>query len=175
MSMRLATTSMMLSFFLTAMDLKGLLQCGASEMMRVPSYGGVAAVEHQHGDVLLDRGQNGGRVQDLGAEVGQLGGFFKADDLDAQGIGADARIGGHDAVDVGPDFDGLGGERAADQGAGEVGAAAAEGGGDAGFVGGDEAAHDRDLALVEERAQLFRGALFDEGVDAERPSGTASR
>jgi hypothetical protein len=35
--MRLATTSMMVSFFLTAMHLKGLLQCGASEMMRVPS------------------------------------------------------------------------------------------------------------------------------------------
>ena len=106
--MRLATTSMMLSFFLTAMDLKGLLQCGASEMMRVPSQAGVAAVEHQDGNVLFDRRQDGGRVQDLGAEVGQLGGFLKADDLDAKRIGADARVGGHDAVHVGPDFDGLG-------------------------------------------------------------------
>ena len=78
---------------------------------------GLLAVEHQHGDVLFDRGQDGGRVQHLGAEVGELGGFFKADDLDAQCIGADARIAGHDAVDVGPDFDGVGGERAAEQSA----------------------------------------------------------
>ena len=113
--MRLATTSMMLSFFLTAMDLNGLLQCGASEMMRVPSQAGVAAVEHQHGNVLFDGRQDGGRMQHLGAEVGQLGGLLKADDLDAQSIGADARIGGHDAVHVGPDLDGLGLERAADQ------------------------------------------------------------
>ena len=109
--------------------------------------GGVAAVEHEHGNVLFDGGQDGGRVQNLGAEVGQFGCFFKADDLDAQRIGADARVGGHDAVHVGPDFDGLGRERAADERAGEVGAAAAEGGGDAGLVGGDEAAHDGDLAL----------------------------
>jgi hypothetical protein len=143
--MRLATTSMMLSFFLTAMDLKGLLQWGAREMMRVPSHGGVAAVEHQHRNVLFDGRQDGGRVQDLGAEVGQLGGFFKADDLDAQCVGTDAGIGGHDAVNVGPDFDGLGRERAADERAGEVGAAAAQGGGDAGLVGGDEAAHDGHL------------------------------
>ena len=70
--------------------------------------GGVAAVEHQHGNVLFDGRQNGGRMQNLGAEVGQLGRLFKADDLDAQGVGADARIGGHDAVHVGPDLDGLG-------------------------------------------------------------------
>ena len=136
---------MMESFFLTAMDLKGLPQCGASEMMRVPSQAGVAAVEDEDGDVLLDGGQDGGRVQHLGAEVGQLGGFFKADDLDAQGVGADAGIGGHNAVHVGPDLDGVGGERAADQGPGEVGAAAAEGGGDAGLVGSDEAAHHGNL------------------------------
>ena len=99
-------------------------------------------------------------MQNLGAEVGQLGGFFKADDLDAQRIGTDARVGGHDAVHVGPDLDGLGVERAADQRAGKVGAAAAEGGGDAGLVGGDEAAHDRHLALGDEREQLVLARAF---------------
>ena len=39
--MRLATMSMMLSFFFIAMDLNGLLQCGAREMMRVPSLDGL--------------------------------------------------------------------------------------------------------------------------------------
>ena len=53
--------------------------------------GGIAAVEHEDRDVLFDRGENGGGVQDLGAEVGELGGFFKADDFDAQGVRADAR------------------------------------------------------------------------------------
>ena len=51
--------------------------------------GGVAAVQHIHRNVLFDCGQNGGRVQDLCAEIGKLGGFFKADDFDAQRIGAD--------------------------------------------------------------------------------------
>ena len=164
MSMRLATTSMMLSFFFTAMDLKGLLQCGRQRDDARALARGIAAVEHLHRNVLFDGGQDGGRMQHLGAEVGQFGGLFKADDLHAQRIGADARIGGHDAVDVGPDFDGVGGERAADEGAGEVGAAAAQGGGDAGFVRSDEAAHHRHLGLVDERAQLLVGALFDDGV-----------
>ena len=131
---------------MTAMDLKGLRQWRRERGDARALAGGVAAVEHEDGDVLLDGRQDGGRVQDLCAEVGQFGGLFKADGLDAVGVGDDARIGGEDAVHVGPDFDGLGLEGAADQRAGEVGAAAAQGGGDAGFVGGDEAAHDRHLA-----------------------------
>ena len=118
--MRLATTSIMLSFFLTEMDLKGLLQCGAREMMRVPSQPALRLLSTRTGMFFLDGGQNGGRVQHLGAEVGKLGGFFKADDFDAQRIGTDARVGGHDAVDVGPDLDGFSGKRAANEGAGEV-------------------------------------------------------
>ena len=96
--------------------------------------GRVLAVEHQHRDVLFDGGQDGGRMQHLGAEVGKLGGFFKADDFDAQGVGADARIAGHDAVYIGPDLNGVGGERSAKKRSGEVGTAAAQRGGDAGFV-----------------------------------------
>ncbi len=94
---------------------------------------------------FFDGWEDGGRMQNLGAKVGEFGRFFKADDLDAQRLRTDAGVAGHDAVDVGPDFDGSGRKRAADECAGEVGTAAAEGGGDAGFVGGDEAAHDRNL------------------------------
>src|SRR5208282_1793093 len=54
------------------------------------------------------RGQHGCRMQDLGAEVGKFGGFIEADDLDAAGIGTEAWVGGHHAVDVGPDFDARG-------------------------------------------------------------------
>jgi hypothetical protein len=115
-------------------------------------------------------------MQHLGAEVGQFRGFFKADHLDSQGIGADARVGGHDAVDVGPDFDGFGVQRAADQRSGKVRAAAAERGGDAGLVRADEAAHDRHAAgLHEMRTNMVRAAIFDQRVLRGWPSGTASR
>ena len=107
MSMRLATMSMMVRRFLAAMDLNGLRQCGASAVMRVPSFCGIARVEDQHRNILLHRGQDGGGVQHLGAEVGELGCLFEADGADAERVGADARIGGHDAVHVGPDLDGL--------------------------------------------------------------------
>ncbi len=70
-------------------------------------------------------------MQHLGAEVGEFGGLFEADGLHAQGLGHDARVGGHDAVDVGPDLDGAGVESAADERRGVVAAAAAERGGDA--------------------------------------------
>ncbi len=113
MSMRLATTSMMLSFFFTAIDLNGLLQCGAMEMMRVPSLEGLRLFSTSTGMFLLHGRQDGGGMQHLGAEVGEFGCFFKADDFDAQCVGADARIGGHDAVDVRPYFDGVRGQRSA--------------------------------------------------------------
>ena len=57
MSMRPATTSMMLSFFLTAMDLKGLLQWGASEMMRVPSHEGLRLLSTWTGMFFLTAGR----------------------------------------------------------------------------------------------------------------------
>ena len=123
--------SMMVSFFLAAMDLNGLAQDGGDGGDLGAFVLRVAAVEDEDRDVLLHGGQDRGRVQDLGAEVGELGGLFKADGLHAQRLGDDARIGGHDAVDVGPDLDGAGVQRAADEGGGVVGAAAAERGGDA--------------------------------------------
>ena len=59
-----------------------------------------------------------------------------------------------------PDLDGSGVEAAADEGSGVVGAAAAEGGGDA-LAGADEAAHDRDLAGVDEREDLRVKGVLD--------------
>ena len=65
-------------------------------------------------------GQHRRRVQHFGAEVGELGGFVEADDLDAACIGTDSRVGGENAVDVGPDFDAVGTEASAEDGGGEV-------------------------------------------------------
>ena len=160
---------MMLSFFFTAMDLNGLLQCGASEMMRVPSQAGVAAVQHLHGNVLLHRRQNRGRVQHLGAEVRQLRRFLKADFFHAQRVRADARIGGHDAVYVGPDLDGLRVQRAAHQSAREVGAAAPQRSRQSRLVRSDEPAHHRHFALAHQRQQLLRRTFFNDVVQRRRP------
>ena len=157
MSMRLATRSMMVSCFLAAMDLKGLRHSLAQRGDPRAFVFRIARVEHQHGDVFLDRGENGCRVQHLGAEVGELGGFFKADGLDAQRIGADAGVGRHDAVDVGPDLDGFGIHASADEGGGVVGSAAAEGGGDAIDGRPDEAAHDGHFVVVDQRLQMLAG------------------
>ena len=55
-------------------------------------------------------------------------------------------------------------EGTADEGSGEVGAAAAECGGDAGFVGADEAAQDGDAAGVDVGADATVAAVFDERV-----------
>ena len=103
---------------------------------------GAARIENQHRDVFLDGWNHGGGVQNLGAEVGQLGGFGEGDGLDAMAAGKNGRIGGEHAVDVGPDLDLFGVDAGAGNGCGEIGAAAAERGGDAVLGGSDEAAHD---------------------------------
>src|SRR6266496_4033801 len=90
-------------------------------------------------------------MQDLGAEAGQLGGLMKADLRDALGLGTEARIGGEDAADVGPDLYALGVERGADDGGGVVRAAASQRGDFAAFAGGDEAAEHGHQVLLEQR------------------------
>ena len=119
------------------------------------AFGGLVGVEDGHGNVMLDGGQQGGRMQDLGSEAGQLGGLMEADFGDALGLGTDAGIGGENAADVGPDLDAGGAEGGADEGGGVVRAAAAEGGDFAAFAGGDEAAENRDEVLREHRRDLF--------------------
>ena len=136
---------------------------------------GVARVEDQNRDVLLHGRQDGCRMQDLCAEVGEFRGLFKRDGFDTQSIAADARIGGHDAVDVGPDFDGTGMQCTAGERSGEVAAAAAERGGDAGGGCADEAAHDGHFAGFQQ-GQRVRGECgldgrFERGGLAERVVG----
>ncbi len=127
--------------------------------------GGVPRIEHEDGDGLLHGGQDGGGVQNLGAEVGEFGGFLEADGFDAQGLGHDARVGGHNAVDVGPDFDGAGVQASSDEGGGVVAAAAPEGGGDAGFVGPDEAAEHGSLAGFDEGQHVDEHGGLDGGFE----------
>ena len=55
--MRLATMSMIVSLRFTAMDLNGLRQCGASEMMRVPSFSGLREFSTSTGMFFLTAGR----------------------------------------------------------------------------------------------------------------------
>ena len=110
--------------------------------------GRVTGVEDVDRNIFLDGGQHRRGVQDFRAEVREFGSFVEADDFDAPRFGTDSRIGGEDAIDVGPDLDTVGAQAGADDGGGEIGAAAADGGGDSGAIRADEAAHDRDLRAI---------------------------
>ena len=123
--------SMMVSRFLAAMDLKGLRQCGGSGGDAGAFVLGVARVQHQHRDVLLDGRKDGGWMQHLRAKIGQLGSFFEAD---GRTRSASGQMRGSvvmmplTSVQISIDS---GVQAAADQGGGEIRTAAAEGGGDA--------------------------------------------
>ena len=67
------------------------------------------------------------RVDDPGAEVGELEHLLVAQPRDRQGVFDAPRVGRHHARYIGPDLDPLGVERGADQGRRQVGTAAAQG------------------------------------------------
>ena len=100
-------------------------------------------------------GQHRRRMQNFRAEVGEFGGFVEADDFDAARFGTDPGVGGEDAVDVGPDLDALGAQAGAEDGGGKIGTASSDGRCDAGAIRADEAAHDRDIAGIQQRLNFF--------------------
>src|SRR5579883_2360144 len=55
------------------------------------------------GNLLFDQRSEGAGVQHFGAVVRELGGFRVSDLIEDGGIGDQSRIGGHNAVDIGPD------------------------------------------------------------------------
>ena len=99
--------------------------------MRVPGTSGRRELRISTGMFFSMAGTHGGRMQHLGAEIGQLGGFGEGDGFDAMAAGQDGGIGGEHAVDIGPDLNLFGADARADDGSGEIGTAAAERGGDA--------------------------------------------
>ena len=58
-----------------------------------------------NGNFLFHGGTNGFVMNDLGPVVGKLDGFGKADLREHSSVGADARVGAEDAVNIGPDPD----------------------------------------------------------------------
>ena len=119
---------------LQAIDLTTLPQVhGFGDDARAGDFG-AARIENQHRNVLLDGRNHRGRMQHLGAEIGQFGGLGEGDGLDAMAAGQDGRVGGEHAIHVGPDLDLFGADARAHDGCGEIGTAAAERGGDAIFA-----------------------------------------
>ncbi len=114
-------------------------------------------IEHANGDAALHGRQDGLGMQHLGAVERQLGRFDVGDLRDGARVGDDARIGGQDAADVGPDLHFVGVERRAQNGGRVVGTAAPQRGADAGFRRADEAGHHRHDAAAEQRHQSGLG------------------
>ena len=132
--MRVETMLTSVILRLHAMDFTTLAQGTRSATMRVPATSGRREFRIKNRNVLLDGRHDSGRMQHLRAEIGQLGGFGERDGLHAMAAGHDGGVGGQHAVDIGPDLDLLGADTGADDGGREVGAAAAQRGGDAVFV-----------------------------------------
>src|ERR1035438_4370856 len=83
-------------------------------------------IQNQYRNALFDGRQNGGRMQHLGAEIGELGGFGEGDGFDAMAARQDGGIGGEHAVDIGPDLDLLGADAGSYNRGREIGTAAAK-------------------------------------------------
>ena len=121
-------------------------------VMRVPGASGRWEFRMRTGMPRPTAGRIVARVQDLGAEVGELGGLVEAQLRDDAGRRHHPRVGGEHAVDVGPDLDLVGGEPGPEERGREVGAAAPEGGGEPGRGGADEAADHRHEPVGQQRA-----------------------
>ena len=103
---------------------------------------GIEGVAHQNGNVAHTHRKDGGGIDYLRSEVAQFGGFVVRKFVDREGSGDDAGIGGHEPVDIGPDFEHFGTEGGGKNGRSVVRTAATEVGGAAVLdIGRDETAH----------------------------------
>lgn len=118
---------------------------------------GVEGIEDADGDVLLVDGVDGGWIEDFGTEVTELHGFGEGELVDEVGGVDDFGVGGHEAIDVGPYFEGVGVKSSGEDGGGVIGATASEVGDLVIGIGGDEAGDDGDGGKGGE-------GLLDEGV-----------
>ncbi len=104
----------------------------------------IQRVEDADRDPLLHGGLDRGGVDHPRAVVGELAGFGVREVIDRPRVGNQARVGGQDTADVGPDLDLLRGHRTADDRGGEVGPRAPERGDVPILVATDEPRDDRD-------------------------------
>ena len=110
---------------------------------------GIEGVLDEDWDILMANGVDSGRIDYLGAEVAQLRGLHIAQLVDGVGGGDDARIGGHEAVHIGPYLQRVGIEGGGDDGCRIVGATSSQVGHIAcRHVGSDEAGYQRTFGQV---------------------------
>lgn len=89
-------------------------------------YFGVHGVEEADRDVVHLGGEDTGGVENLCAEIGELGGFVKREFAYGLGVVDEAGVVIVHTVDVGPDLDLVGKEGSANERGGVVGASALE-------------------------------------------------
>src|SRR5258708_37209727 len=73
--------------FLRRDGLEEILAMWRSRRDSCPLTRRIERVKDEHRNIFLDRRQHGGRMQDLGPEVGELSSFVEADDLYAACVG----------------------------------------------------------------------------------------
>src|SRR5581483_10714214 len=111
----------------------------------------IARIQNKNWNILLDRGQDGGWMQDFRSEISKFGGFIEANDFDSASVWAQIRVGGHHAVDISPDFDSIGAQSRANDRCRKIGAPAPDRCSDPVASCADEAAHHRNMALFGQR------------------------
>ena len=119
----------------------------------------VEGVLDPDGNLLLAYGIQGGRIHHLGAEVTQFGGFLVGQFVDDVGRLDNAGIGGHEAIDIGPNLQYRGVQGRCEDAGGVVGTAAAQGDDVTGAVAGDEAGNDGDGTSLPISGELFGDQL----------------
>ena len=102
-------------------------------------------------------------MQNLRAEISQLGGLGERNRFHAMSAPKNRGVGRQHAVDIGPDLDLFGADARPHDGRGVIGAPAAERGSDAIPGRADESAHDHDLCLRQGRNRFSQpGVSFGE-------------
>ena len=127
--------------------------------MRVPGLDGAKLFFAPDRDGFIHQWREGARMQNFGSVISQFGGFAEAYLGKDFGIGNQARIGGHDAIYIGPDPKLGGADGGGDDGGGEVGTAAPERGGTAVDGGSVESGKHRSRAGGEQWIEPAMGAL----------------
>ena len=107
----------------------------------------------------MDGREQGCRMQNLCAEIGELSSLIEADALDRSSVRTEPWIGRHHTFDIGPDLDAIRFQHRTNDGSRVVGTATAEGSRYAGFSSCDESAEHGDSLLGNEWHNFLVAAL----------------
>ena len=113
---------------------------------------GVEGVLHTNGNILHANGIDGGGIYNFRSEVAELHGLHIRQFVDGIGRLDDSRVGSHETIHVGPNFEYIGIESCRDDGSRVVATSASKVGGFAAIaVAADESRHDGNARHVGKR------------------------